>query len=68
MLNNAVGLTREEAAFERGKAGEITCIELGSPLPLAFAMSHSAPESVGRVLELMLCETKIREANGVRLL
>jgi hypothetical protein len=57
VLKREVGATRFTAAFESGNAGESACIEDGKPLPFAFAISHSLPESVGRVLLPMLRDT-----------
>jgi hypothetical protein len=68
VLSRLEGPTRLLAALERANAGESACIEDGSPFPLPFAISHSLPESVGRVLEPMLCETYTLLASGVRLL
>jgi hypothetical protein len=57
VLRSAVGATRFVAAFERANAGDVACIEVGNPFPFPFAISHSLPESVGRVLVEILCDT-----------
>ena len=57
VLSRAVGETRLAAAFDNGNAGEVACIEDGNPFPFAFAMSHSLPESVGRVFVEILRDT-----------
>ena len=56
------------AAFDEVKAGELACIDDGSPLPFALAINHSLPESVGRVFVPILWETYTFEAVGVELL
>jgi hypothetical protein len=68
VLRRAVGLTRLLAALESGNAGDVACMDDGRPLPFAFAINHSLPESVGRVFEPILWETYTREAVGVKLL
>jgi hypothetical protein len=68
VLRRPPGVTSEFAAFESGNAGEVACIDDGRPLPFAFAINHSLPESVGRVFELILWETYTRDAVGVELL
>jgi hypothetical protein len=54
VLRRPSGATRLLAAFDEVNAGAVDCIEDGSPLPFAFAINHSLPESLGRVLEPML--------------
>jgi hypothetical protein len=68
MLKSPVGSTRLCAALESVKAGESACMDAGRPFPFAFAISHSLPESVGRVFVLMLCDTYTLDAVGVELL
>ncbi len=68
VLSRLSGATRPLAAFDEVNAGEVACIEDGSPFPFAFAISHSLPESVGRVLDPILWDTYTREAVGVELL
>ena len=68
MFRRSPGRARFAAAVESANVGDSDCIDVGNPFPFAFAINHSLPESVGRVLELILCDTYTFEAVGVRLL